>query len=219
MKVTKRDTIIIAVLLNISLLALLFAFANRQEDKRIAEKKESPKEAIAAKNEKVVVAEPPQQEQSEISKEPVDEIDQVLQEYALQQKGTPEKVDSSDHTLVTVKRGDSLSKIAKEHNVSQSALMQINNLKSGKLKEGQQLKIPATESKVVETAADADAEVGNATPKEKSQGAKYYTIKSGDNPWKIAKRFHLKDEELLRLNNLDAEKAKNLKVGQKIRIR
>lgn len=49
--------------------------------------------------------------------------------------------------------------------------------------------------------------------------AEYYVIKSGDNPWKIARRFNMDFEELLALNSLDEEKARNLKIGQKIRIR
>ena len=47
----------------------------------------------------------------------------------------------------------------------------------------------------------------------------FYTIKPGDNPWKIAKKFHLSFEKLLQLNHLDEAKARNLKVGQQIRIR
>ena len=47
----------------------------------------------------------------------------------------------------------------------------------------------------------------------------YHTIKNGDNPWKIAKQFRIKVEDLLRLNDLDEAKARNLKVGEKIRIR
>lgn len=46
-----------------------------------------------------------------------------------------------------------------------------------------------------------------------------YIIKSGDNPWKIARKFHISFEKLLELNNLDEAKAKNLKIGQRIKIR
>jgi LysM repeat protein len=47
----------------------------------------------------------------------------------------------------------------------------------------------------------------------------FYIVKAGDNPWKIAKKFHLPFEKLLQLNHLDEAKARNLKVGQKLRIR
>lgn len=47
----------------------------------------------------------------------------------------------------------------------------------------------------------------------------FYVVRPGDNPWKIAKKFHLSFEKFLELNNLDEAKAKNLKVGQTLRIR
>lgn len=49
--------------------------------------------------------------------------------------------------------------------------------------------------------------------------AQYYTVKSGDNPWTIAVKNQLKVEELLKLNNLTDEKARRLQPGDKLRIR
>ncbi len=48
---------------------------------------------------------------------------------------------------------------------------------------------------------------------------KYYIVKSGDNPWSVAIKNHIKFDELLRLNNLDEDKAKKLKPGDKLRIK
>ncbi len=45
-----------------------------------------------------------------------------------------------------------------------------------------------------------------------------YTIQKGDNPWKIAKRFGMSFEELLKINSLDAKSAKNLKIGQVLKV-
>ena len=47
----------------------------------------------------------------------------------------------------------------------------------------------------------------------------FYVVQAGDNPWKIAKKFHLSFEKLLQLNHLDEAKARNLKIGQRLRIR
>ena len=55
--------------------------------------------------------------------------------------------------------------------------------------------------------------------KGKTPGDTLYTIKPGDNPWKIAKKFHLSFEKLLQLNHLDEAKARNLKVGQQLKIK
>jgi|GEM_PF-1886428 len=47
----------------------------------------------------------------------------------------------------------------------------------------------------------------------------YYVMKSGDSPWKIAKQLGINYEEILRLNQLDEEKARKLKVGDRIRVK
>jgi LysM repeat protein len=44
-----------------------------------------------------------------------------------------------------------------------------------------------------------------------------YTIKSGDNPWDLARKFGVKHEELMQWNNLKSDTV--LQVGQKIRLR
>lgn len=47
----------------------------------------------------------------------------------------------------------------------------------------------------------------------------WYTIKPGDNPWKIAKSEKIDYEDILKLNQMTETKAKNLKPGDRIRIR
>ena len=44
-------------------------------------------------------------------------------------------------------------------------------------------------------------------------------MKKGDNPWKIAKQFNVRFEDLLKMNNLDEERARNMKIGDKIRVK
>ena len=60
---------------------------------------------------------------------------------------------------------------------------------------------------------------GQKSASKAKTGDAYYTIKPGDNPWKIAKKFHLSFEKLLQLNHLDEAKARNLKVGQQLKIK
>ena len=47
----------------------------------------------------------------------------------------------------------------------------------------------------------------------------YYVVKPGDNPWTIAMKHHMKVNDLLKLNHLDEKKAKRLKPGDQLRIR
>jgi len=200
MKISRKDTIIIAVLVNVALVALVFALAVWPKEKKEAPlAKEMPKEDV--------VVTP-----TAVAKAPIDEIDQVLQEYALKQKVVTAEVKeekTNDALTITVKKGDVLSKLAKAHNVPLEELMKYNNLESSKLKIGQALKIPEKKNEVA----------GEKSALKASQEAEYYVIKGGDNPWKVARKCNVKYEDLLSLNNLDEEKAKNLKIGQKIRVR
>lgn len=111
---------------------------------------------------------------------------------------------------VTVKKGDVLEKIARAHKTTVREIMRLNNLKNANLKIGQVLKVSQGNARQKPAATPAVI---------KSEGAaKYYTVKNGDNPWTIAVKNQMKLEELLRLNNMDEQKARRLKAGDKIRI-
>ena len=114
---------------------------------------------------------------------------------------------------VTVKKGDSLAKIAKAHNTTVEEITKNNKLSGSFLKIGQVLKIPAKKSTLSKEAAIPVFQ-------EKSEVApEYYTVKAGDNPWGIAVKHHMKMEELLKINHLNEEKARKLKPGDRLRIR
>jgi LysM repeat protein len=141
----------------------------------------------------------------------------ILDSKETQQIGTIEEP-ATDSVEVTVKRGDSLDKIARANKTSVKAIKKANNLTTDRLKIGQVLTIPR--SGEIEKVASTP----KTTPKPEvatssTSGAEYYTIKSGDNPWKIAKQFGVRFEQLLKLNGLDEAKARRLKAGDKIRVR
>lgn len=227
---SRRDTIIIAVLLNAGLLVVLFATSLKTEKfddepsaitvlaSNQSEARETPKVA------KVVKPVP------SVSK---DSVDQAIDQYV-----TPHIASSDQHNAlflsdlqaigsplpepqhapvemaapvgsyreVRVKKGDVLERIARQNQVSVGEIMKANKLSSSRLSVGQVLKIPAATA--VKTA-----------PAEALSATEYYTIKAGDNPWTIAVKHHMKVEELLKLNGMDEQKAKRLKVGDKIRVK
>jgi peptidoglycan DL-endopeptidase LytF len=224
---SRRDTIIIAVLLNAGLLIVLFA-TSLKSDK--AEEEPSAITVLASNEAEV------KDIASQASVTPVvapttpDQVDKVIEHYVtpqvassesenpnfladLQATGTPaptpapEQIASPEVNMkeVKVKKGDVLERIARQNHVSVSEIMKANKLTSTRLKIGQVLKIPSTSS----------PKTASATP---ATGAQYYTIKAGDNPWTIAVKHHMKVEELLKLNNMDEQKARRLKAGDKIRI-
>ncbi len=142
----------------------------------------------------------------------------------------------------TVKNGDSLHKIAKKFDVSESVIKKANNLKTGKLKAGTKLSIPNNKIYHTVKKGDTPKKITNKTNKlkadqqilakkksrdiEESRKAFYkekssqdaedeetYTVKKGDNIWRIAKRFNLSVDELKELNDLTST---SLKTGQKL---
>lgn len=248
----RRDTIIIAVLLNAGLLAVLFVMAINSDDNSVAEfQGGSPaivdvtEQMINPSQELITISTPNSQHSSLQSG---DEIDNALKQYANNPQlilvdddletidkdplelppaitttppQNPESppTQSPQYVDITVKKGDALEKLARANNTTVDAIKKANNLMSNKLNIGQTLKVPVGSKKAVASkiinkpAAAKETKVAAATEME------YYTVKSGDNPWKIAKQYHVKFDDLLKMNNLDEEKARNMKVGDKIRVK
>ncbi len=98
--------------------------------------------------------------------------------------------DTNGIRIYPVQKGDTLSEIAHEFDVSVNTIKWENNLTGNTLKIGQKLRIlPVTGIR--------------------------YTIKKGDNLAKIAKKYEAELKDILEYNNIDENK---LKVGQKIII-
>jgi LysM repeat protein len=112
---------------------------------------------------------------------------------------------------VVVKKGESLERIAKTHRTTVDEIIKLNHLSSSFLRVGQIIKVPAEKSASIATAIVSTASA--------DKGADYYVVKVGDNPWTIAMKHHLKVEELLKLNGLNEQKARKLKPGDRLRVK
>ena len=105
-------------------------------------------------------------------------------------------------TVHTVKRGDTLSKIAQKYGVSVTALAKENKISSkSTLRVGQRLRIPAGGK-----SAAKPAEVWIS-----------YRVKSGDNLTSIAKRFGCSVDELETWNKI--KRTQPLRVGQVLKVK
>lgn len=90
--------------------------------------------------------------------------------------------ESNKTTIYTVKKGDTLSAIAKKYNTTVNELAKINNIKNVNLiYPGQKIKIS-----------------GNSPKK----GQITYTVKKGDNLSKIAKKYNTTVNKLVKTNNI-----------------
>jgi len=113
-----------------------------------------------------------------------------------------------------VKAGDNPWKIANSHGISVDELVKANDIKdSKKLAIGDVLTLPAgVESKGAPVAVTPAAAPAPAA----GDNWELYTIKSGDNPWNIAKRLKVDHQKIMSLNEgLDFTK---LKIGQQIKV-
>ena len=109
-------------------------------------------------------------------------------------------------TTYTVKKGDTLGKIAERYGCSVAQIKQWNKLTSNNIQIGQKLKVKAPSS-------------GSQAPQQKQpQSGDYttYTIQSGDSFYTIAKNYPgISAQDIMDFNGLSSSK---IKPGMKIRI-
>lgn len=236
----RKDMIIVAVLLNVTILSVLFVMAVNSDDPQVSDSSDISREIVVEDKlpsrlpQPVVlveVDEPFVEDKFEL----IGDFNSSDGESFLRNDDWALYTDTSAATSepesfvslpvgnvieISVKKGDSLDRIARANGTTVSSIRAINGLKNDHLKIGQKLNIDVGSAKVAEeqrkvAASQAIASRNAVAP----ENAVYYTVKSGDSPWKIAKQFHVNMDDLLQLNNLDEEKARNLKIGDKIRVR
>lgn len=112
--------------------------------------------------------------------------------YSSSSARTRELIREGEKLVYVVRRGDSLYQIASSFNTSVAEIKRRNNLSSNTLQVGQKLTIQS----------------GNLS------GASQYTVKSGDTPYEIAKKFGMNLSVLLTLNGLNSRS--KIYPGQKL---
>lgn len=88
----------------------------------------------------------------------------------------------------TIKRGESLSVIARQYSTTVSVIKKANQLSSNQIRAGRHLLIPVASGQLSSTAL-AQAELQNADSNK--QQKTLYTVKSGDTWWDIARKHQL----------------------------
>lgn len=126
------------------------------------------------------------------------------------QAGNDKPVERSTTQIThTVKKGETLGKIAQKYKCTVTDLKRWNKLKSTNIQVGQKLKVYPPENQNVSSGNN------NNKPALSSSGTTTYTVKSGDSLWSIAKKFNVTVDHIKKLNNL---KNNDIKVGQKLKI-
>ncbi len=109
-----------------------------------------------------------------------------------------------------IKKGDTPGGIAARLGVSTDELIRVNSLDSRKLRIGQVLVVPGTETSNIKEAADD--ETPDKQPVQDNAPSEYI-VKKGDTLYVLAKTFGVPVERIKKYNNL---KNSNLRVGQRL---
>ncbi len=115
----------------------------------------------------------------------------VVKDHDLVHKDNAEAMHHEAPSFHVVKKGDTISSLARTYSIPQHKLIEMNGLRSHRLKIGQQIAINR----------------GDASD---------YTVQKGDTIWSIAQRFDLEPDDVLKINSLESD---SLKPGQKILLR
>ncbi len=125
-------------------------------------------------------------------------------------------------TKYTVRRGDTLSTIARRHHVRMSELVALNGLKSrNRIRVGQKLRLPSNVSPAKSKTRKASYKPAPSRAARSAKPAElpasgYYKVHRGDNLTRIAEKFGLTLTELVSMNRL---KSRNrIAIGQRLRV-
>lgn len=190
---SKRDTILLAVLMNMGIFAILFATAVTPIFSNLQKRSSSS-----------IVSEEIEKKQSP----PTEEV-------------TPLSSSLSEYLRIRVSKDSSLQKIAEENGVSVEELVKINRRSSHLIQEGEFLYIPLSSflSDKKEESSSQSEEEQRVEDTSSQESLQYYLVQPGDNPWIIAKKHQIDLELFLKLNELTKEDARKLRIGQKVRIK
>lgn len=127
--------------------------------------------------------------------------------YIKDSKATIKVTDNNMKVYHTVRRGDTLWSIARQHGMSVSELQKLNRIKSHLIFPGQKIKV-----------ADYKKEVMKPVVIEKPEPKKQvvYTVKAGDSLWGIARKHKTTVSKLRELNGI---KGSLIVPGQKIIVK
>lgn len=219
----RKKAIIMAVLLNAGLLCVLFLVFMQTKDEEISRSAVATERPMPLFEQEMPIASLPrvgesleERQNSIVHQLPPLAIESPVPLATVPIEAIPPSAPIAPSPLafieVQVQKGDSLDKLARLHHTTMEEILKLNQLSGNILRVGQVLKIPQTRSVAAKPKLMERSMPNDPSPE-------YYTVKVGDNPWGIAMKHHMKVDELLKLNNLNEERARRLKPGDRLRIR
>lgn len=119
----------------------------------------------------------------------------------------------------TVKAGESLTRIARQHDTTPDVIAKLNGIDNPSLiRVGQKLKLPAppVAEPVVEETAQTEPEVPIQEPEVEAEEPRFHIVKSGETFFSIARSYEVSVSDLSEVN--PGVNPRNLQVGQKLHL-
>ncbi|MFH1652922.1 MAG: LysM peptidoglycan-binding domain-containing protein [Pseudomonadota bacterium] len=133
------------------------------------------------------------------------------------QSSSPSNAGNSFHTVI---EGESLWRIANKYGLSIDEVKRLNGLKSNQIKPGMKLKVNKTTLESTRRSEHSSksvmADVSKTNTNVKNDNL--YRVKNGDSLWNIAKAHNVTIAKLMEWNS-DLKNSKNIKPGDKLKIR
>lgn len=144
-----------------------------------------------------------------------------------QEKAVAKSTSQSGNLFHTVKKGETLSAIARKYNVPASEIAALNNLKKNQINIGQKLIIKKDNREIVEkevattkntepTAAVAKADRMTKSKTESNSSNVYHTVTKGETLYGISKKYGVSSKDVEDWNDI---KNKSVKIGQKLIVK
>lgn len=135
---------------------------------------------------------------------------------------TQPKVLQAEYYFYRIRRGDTLSTIARKHRTTVSQLRRLNDLSNRTmLRVGRSLKVPDQGGDGVQYVTEEDARGPSAestpVPAVSTRDTEYHVVRRGENLSTIARRYGLTVTDLMKYNNLSGHSV--IRKGQKLRVR
>ena len=122
-----------------------------------------------------------------------------------------------------LRRGESPSTVARKYRISTRRLIAYNNIRNPRrLRTGTKIKVPVRYGYAAAKTVSAKASSRRRSAPRSSRSAKargsavYHTVRSGENPWTIARKYDVSSKALMRANGIRNQRG--LKVGDKLVI-
>lgn len=162
----------------------------------------------------LVIYQPEEPEQEEVPDLPVDDVELPEPEIEEEEEEERESIVRlsevpTGNTYYTVRSGDTLTRIAREHGMTVSELRTLNNLQDDMLRVGQQITVTEAASSAPSVAEEAEEST--------AQGRfVQYRVEQGEDGEAVLSRFNMSRNELLALN--PAANFDNIRSGQRLTV-